>query len=194
MKLEHTFTVAQDADDVFAFFADIPAVASCMPGADAVEGLGEDRYSGRLSVRLGPMTYAFAGEAKVTADARTRTGSIEGTGIDERGRGRATATVTYRLTATDDGTRVEIGSDIALAGLVAQFGRTGIVKDVSDRLIGRFAACVAARLGGEAPGEGPSELRPLPLIASSLRDAAVRRAKGIAGRDGSDDAMEDRGS
>lgn len=190
MKLIHTFDVPNEIETVFEFFADVPAVAACMPGAvldSSVEdssAVEDGRYRGRVTIRLGPMSYAFEGEARVSPDRATYSGTIEGSGTDRRGGSRASTTLSYRLTPTDDGTHVEVESDLQLSGPVAQFGRTGLIKDVSDRLVGQFAACLANRLSGSDEAFKAPDLRPLSLIASTLKDGAMRRVRRPAGESG----------
>ncbi len=67
-------------------------------------------------------------------------------GREIRGQGTARATVTGTLTGQDGGTAVSVRTDLAVTGRSAQFGR-GVPAEVGDRLVGRFAACPAERLG-----------------------------------------------
>ena len=66
---------------------------------------------------------------------------------DARGDGTAAATITTQLEEVPEGTRVRVETDLAISGPAAQFGR-GVMQDVSGRLMGEFASCLAEELGG----------------------------------------------
>lgn len=88
MKIEHEFTVDRPLDEVWEFFQDVPAVADCLPGAELKEDKGDNVYAGLVSVKLGPMTAAFEGEATITPDPEARSATISGKGVDKRGGSR----------------------------------------------------------------------------------------------------------
>jgi hypothetical protein len=83
---------------------------------------------------------------------------ISASGADSRGGGTARATVTATLVAEGDGTRVNVSTNLDITGKAAQFGR-GLIGDVSGRLIGQFADCLAGKLAGgdETPVETPAQ-------------------------------------
>jgi hypothetical protein len=49
---------------------------------------------------------------------------------------------------TDAGTRVRVETDMRVTGPAAQFGR-GVMQDVSAKLMGRFADCLAQEMAAE---------------------------------------------
>jgi carbon monoxide dehydrogenase subunit G len=147
MKIEHEFTVARPIDRVWEFFQDVPSVADCLPGAELQEDKGKNVYAGMVSVKLGPMTAAFEGEATISPDPSTHTATIDGKGVDKRGGSRGQVKVGYALSDADAGsTKVNIDADVMLSGPAAQFGRTGLVNEISKRLIGEFVQCLEGKL------------------------------------------------
>lgn len=186
MKLENSFQVPVPVDEAWALFTDVHRIAPCMPGAEITEDLGEDRYRGQARVRLGPVTLRFAGEAElVEQDEATRTVRLVASGRDQTGRGNARAVVTSRLVADNGVTNVELVTDLQLSGAVAQFGRQGIVTDVSSGLIDQFAICLCQRLEPAAvqPGGQPRATTG-PTAAGSISALGVLRqiVVGIARR------------
>ncbi len=153
MKIENEFTVSRPVATVWEFFQDVPSVAQCLPGAELTEDRGDGTYAGKVSVKLGPMAANFEGEATVMPDAGGRRGSIDGKGADRRGGSRGQVKVEYVLEETDGGTKVRIDADVTLSGAAAQFGRTGLISEMSNRLIGEFVACVEGKLAAETPEE-----------------------------------------
>lgn len=159
MKIQHDFTVERPIAEVWEFFQDVPAVADCLPGAELKEDKGDNVYAGVVSVRLGPMTAAFEGEATITPDPDSHSASIAGKGVDKRGGSRGQVDVSYALAAAEAGTtRVDIDADVTLSGPAAQFGRTGLVNEISKRLINEFVECLEGKLGAGSK-EAAAEVR-----------------------------------
>ena len=145
MELQHSFSVPVGVDRAWAVLVDIEQVAPCMPGAalDTVDG---DEFTGSVKVRLGPIGLTYKGKARfVEKNEAAHRAVIDAQGKDARGNGTASATVTATLHPQDEGTRVEVNTDIAITGKPAQFGR-GVMADVGNKLIGQFADCLAGKL------------------------------------------------
>ena len=66
MLIKSDFEVAQPVDKVWQFFDDIPQVAACLPGAELTDDLGDDKYLGKVAIRMGPVKLQFAGTAQIT--------------------------------------------------------------------------------------------------------------------------------
>ena len=152
MKLEQTFEVQAPLEQVWSALLDLERVAPCLPGA-SITGHDEDgTYRGTFSVKLGPMTAAYNGSIKVEeVDEAAHRATLKAKGTDKRGQGGANATIVNTLSEHDGGTRVEAVTDFTITGRLAQFGRGGIMQDVSNRLLRDFATCLSTRLV-DAPG------------------------------------------
>lgn len=172
MQINQEFEVARPVDTVWEFFQDVPSVAQCMPGAELTEDRGDGTYGGKLSVKLGPMSASFEGEATVAPDHSTHSAHIEGRGADRRGGSRGQVKVDYRLERVAAGTRVAVDADVMLSGAIAQFGRTGLVNEMSKRLIEEFVACLEQKLAAETAEEAAevtaTEVKGISLFLSSL--------------------------
>lgn len=172
MKIAQSFVVARPPDVVWDFFQDVPAVAQCLPGAKLEDRDDDGSFSGSLSVKLGPMTSLFEGKATIAPDPAARAASIEGKGVDKRGGSRGQVRVDYRIAATEQGSEVNVEADIHLSGPAAQFGRTGLINEMSKRLIGEFVDCLEAKLAAvneeEAGAIEVAEVRGIGLFFASL--------------------------
>ncbi|NND01931.1 MAG: SRPBCC family protein [Acidimicrobiia bacterium] len=172
MKITEVIEVNSTPDKVWELFQDVPTLATCLPGAELTEDKGEGKYAGNVSVKLGPMTATFEGEAAVEADVTTKTGSVNGKGVDKRGGSQGQMKMKYDVEATDSGTKVTVDADVMLAGAAAQFGRTGLIQEMSKRLIGEFVECVEAKLAAatveEAAEIQAGEVKGMALLLSSL--------------------------
>ena len=167
MKISQQFVVAGDPETVWDFFQDVPSVAQCLPGAELKDVEPDGSYNGQLSVKLGPMTATFEGTATVAPDPATKTATIEGKGVDKRGGSRGQVKLDYAVIAAGTGSTVDIDADITLSGPAAQFGRTGLINEISKRLIGDFVDCLEAKLGASSE-EAADEIRAQEVKGISL--------------------------
>ena len=185
MKLQEQFTVERDPDAVWALFADVPQLARCLPGAELTEEKPDGSYVGTISAKLGPMTATFEGEAVVVSDPANRTGTVTGKGVDRSGGSMGQVKMSFTVADGDvAGTStVAIDADIILSGTAAQFGRTGLIQEMSRRLIADFAACLEAKIAAETPEEADAveaaTVGGLRLLLSSLWGSFLRRLRGL---------------
>ena len=153
MLIKNDFEVAAPVDKVWRFFEDIPQVAACLPGTELTDNLGDDKYKGRVAVRMGPVRLQFAGEADITErnEAAKRV-VVNAAGAEEKGRGQASMVVTAVLAQAGRGTKVSVTQDLQLSGAAAQDGR-GMVSDVSAVLMRDFSVNLANRIDRAERGE-----------------------------------------
>jgi carbon-monoxide dehydrogenase small subunit len=187
VRLAQSFRLEHPRDSVWRLMSDPEAVARCMPGA-ALDGPPHDgRITGRIEVKLGPVTASFAGEGTVQPFPADFRQVIEGRGGDRKSGSRVSGSVDYRLTAIaepngSEHTRVDVAIGYALTGLLAQFGRSNLARDLAGRMGETFAQNIDAQLRG-APG-APNRQAPiggaslvLQVLAARLR-ALFRRILG----------------
>lgn len=172
MKISQEFVVERPTSEVWEFFQDVPSVAQCLPGASLDSQNEDGSYEGSLAVKLGPMTAAFEGKCVITPDESNMSAKIEGKGVDKQGGSRGQVSVVYDLQEDPAGCKVVIDADVTLSGPAAQFGRTGLINEMSKRLIGDFVDCIEGKLGAQTPEEAESvkasEVRGVSLFFSSL--------------------------
>ena len=150
MRVEQQIKTGRPLNEVWTFLSDVPAVVSCIPGAELGESLGDDRYRGTFHLKVGPLSAKMEGEGKLTRAEATKSGSIEGKGIDRRGGSRVSTVMSYRVTYQPGGAVVDITADLTLAGPLSQIGRTGLIEDVAKRLTEEFAEAFSRRLAAAA--------------------------------------------
>ena len=156
-RFEESFVIIKPPALVWDAFADVPAVAACLPGATVTE-YDAHAVKGQMSVKLGPISAAFAGSAVIERDDAALRGVIRGAGSDRGTSSRTKGEVTYSLEPAGGGqqTRVVLAVEYSLQGALAQFSRSGIAQDLGRRLIADFAANLNSRLMGESPGQQSS--------------------------------------
>ena len=171
MQLEHHFTVPVPADKAWDVLLDVERIAPCMPGA-TVQSFDGETVDGRVKVKVGPIQVTYAGTAKfVQKDAEARRAVIEANAKEARGAGTAAATITTVLIDTGGTTDVTVITDLQITGKPAQFGR-GVMVEVGNKLLGQFADCLAAELGGGRPPGAPVGAAETPAAAGEAAAAA----------------------
>ncbi len=173
MEIKNEFEIPLPPDQAWDVLMDIPRIAPCMPGAELTEQTPDGAYKGKVSVKLGPVALSFAGMANfIEKDFDAKRAVAKAQGADQKGRGGASATVNFNLSPSAAGTKVDIVTEVALTGLVAQYGRgAGVIQGVAAQLVGQFADNLRNSLGptaGEssaaAPADSPEVATPAPQI------------------------------
>ncbi|SAK45697.1 2Fe-2S iron-sulfur cluster binding domain-containing protein [Caballeronia hypogeia] len=167
--IDDSFVVPFALDRVWAFMGDLPSVTSCLPGAELLEHDGES-VKGKIAIKFGPMSANFAGAARLDRDDAAHRAVMRGAGQDNISRSRANGDVTYALSREDGGnsTRVAVTLEYMLQGPLAQFSRSGLVKDFVRRMIADFGARITAQLGGVAAPESNAAAASAKFNAGSL--------------------------
>jgi len=176
--LEQHFEVAHPPDRVFAVLGDIAAVADCLPGVTLLAPPTPERVEGAIRVQIGPVAATFHGAARVERNSAEMSGRIVGMGMDQRSRSATRGEVRYHLVPLSGGkTRVDLSLGYALTGILAQVGRSALVRDLASRLTADFASNLDRLLSGAPPsrsGKEPADLNGLSLLWAAVRTALAR--------------------
>jgi carbon-monoxide dehydrogenase small subunit len=175
-RIEASFELPYGSDAVWAFMGDLPAVAACLPGA-SIESQEGEKVKGRIAIKFGPMAAAFVGAAKLERHDQDQRAVLRGAGQDSLSRSRAQGDIAYQLVALGpQQTRVDVDMLYTLQGPLAQFSRSGLVKDFVRRLVADFGRQVQARMGGasDAVPTAPGAIAPLRSLLALLWDRLRR--------------------
>jgi carbon monoxide dehydrogenase subunit G len=167
MDLNHTFTVNQPIAETWVVLTDLERIAPCLAGAELHEVHG-DVFKGGVKIKVGPIVAQFKGEAQfVELDAVNFRAHLKASGRDIGGKGNASATITAQLTPiTPTSTSVNVVTDLAITGKVAQFGR-GALADISEKLIAQFADNLNALIDREGGAPAPSASAPVTATSAT---------------------------
>lgn len=146
MKIEDSFTVAVPIGEAWAAIIDPDAVGSCIPGCQAIEVLGPDRYRAEVGVVLGPIKAKFNLVVEVSEMvAPERVVSV--TRGEEGTRASVlTANNLLVLRALDERTtEIAYSSEVSLVGRLGKFG-LGLMKKRAKETGEAFAQAFRARL------------------------------------------------
>jgi carbon-monoxide dehydrogenase small subunit len=178
-RIEASFELPFAADAVWAFMGDLPAVAACLPGA-SIESQEGEKVKGRIAIKFGPMAAAFVGAARLERHDQNQRAVLRGAGQDGLSRSRAQGDIAYQLVALGpQRTRVDVDMLYTLQGPLAQFSRSGLVKDFVRRLVADFGRQVEARMGGgAATPQASAAMDPLRSLLALLWDRLRRMFSG----------------
>ncbi|QUN29990.1 2Fe-2S iron-sulfur cluster binding domain-containing protein [Cupriavidus sp. KK10] len=176
-RIEGSFTVPYALDSVWAFMADLPAVAGCLPGAVLTEIAGE-KVKGHIAIKFGPMSARFDGAARLQRDDALKRGVLKGAGQDSLSNSKAAGDVAYQLKALSaHETEVAVDLQYSLQGPLAQFSRSGLVRDFVRRMIADFGKSVARRMDptlSDAERNQPVRLNPVAMFFGVLWERVKR--------------------
>jgi aerobic carbon-monoxide dehydrogenase small subunit len=165
------FSVDHPIDQVWQFFCDTAAVASCLPGASVSGDAAGRSINGTMRLKVGPIKAEFHGIARIDRDPVTYAGVIEGSGRDQRSSSATRGLIRYQLVPQGSGaTKIDIDVGYRLTGPLAQFSRSDLVNEIASRITSSFARNVAARLSGETAGGAPGDFNAGAMFISVLRD------------------------
>jgi carbon monoxide dehydrogenase subunit G len=145
--IRETFRVQASAHVVWSYLTDPRRVVSCLPGAELVEIVDAVTFHGKVRIKVGPVTAAYAGQARFDElHAEERRVRIVAEAREAGGAGAARMTMTSSVLSLDDGaTEVAVESRMDVAGKIVQFGR-GMLESVSRQLFRQFTQCVRGAL------------------------------------------------
>ena len=90
LTINETFRVDAHPDRVWQFLKNPAEVVTCLPGAELTETIDAQTYGGKVKVKVGPITAAYAGKAILTqVDDAARRMQIVGEGKESGGSGSA---------------------------------------------------------------------------------------------------------
>lgn len=182
MEFTNKFHVPLPLDEAWKLMLDVPRILPCLPGARLTEVLGDNKYKGSVSVRLGPIKLAFDGQAElVRTDEDAHIAWLQGSGLDPKGRGAAQSEFSFALTpAPTGGTDVTVTTQLVLSGSVAQYGRgSGMIAEVASQILGQFEQNLGRLLDDEAHPETGTVANSVPIPASPAMGATAPPAVGL---------------
>ncbi len=145
MKFEHSARIPASREKVWAVLMDVPKVATCVPGVEGVQPLGNDIWRGTLKVRVGPIGLALNGDVSITQkDEQAGTASMKADAADRKVGGMVNATMHMKLDPVGDGseTDLKILTDAQVGGRIGEFGQP-IIKKKADQIMQEFARNVS---------------------------------------------------
>ncbi len=143
VNLTGSYTFDAPPERVFDLMTDPEVVAACLPGCEHLEPLGDNRYRAVLSMGIAAITGRYEGTVELQ-DLRRATSYrlvVEGKGKPGFVKGGGE----IRLSATENGTKVDISGKAQIGGAIARVGQR-LVGGASQMMTDKFFACLKNRL------------------------------------------------
>ena len=152
VKAEKQLKLNQNPDMVWKMMIDPSFMVKTVPGAELTELLDDRNFNGKISLKIGPVTAKFNGEAEFTKLAEEDYElTLEGKGLDTSGKGGANMTMNIKLAPIDDGgTEMKSSMSLSITGRLAQFGGRMIVA-VNNKMFDQWAKSFTDLLNEQLP-------------------------------------------
>src|SRR6478735_1338255 len=124
MDISGTYTFTAPPARVWQLLMDPTVIAACIPGCEALEPDGEDRYRARLKVALAAITGTYDGTVQISEKIEPQS---------------------YRLTVEGQGKPGFAKGSVLTGGAIARLGQR-LIGSVSKMMQDRFFACLQTRL------------------------------------------------
>lgn len=186
VKAEKNIKLNQDRDMIWKCMIDPSFMVKSVPGAELTEQLDERNFKGKISIKIGPVTAKFNGEAEFTkleeADYEL---TMEGKGLDTSGKGGANMTMNIKLSTLEEGgTEMQSSMSLSITGRLAQFGARMIVA-VNNKMFDQWATSFTELLNEQTSSKDSEEksnnqpdngnvAEPTPVKALPLAWAAIK--------------------
>lgn len=168
MNFEGSILLDSSPDTVWKLLDDPGAVSRCIPGLDGFEIVDDDTFSARVSQTVGPVTAIFA--MKVSVVEREPGKAIRFRALGRTTRGAVShlrANGSVQLDAEADGTRVTLGADAALSGILGTVGEKVLVKQ-GEKITAQFGEALQRELGKERDdGTVPGRDEPVAQVTAA---------------------------
>jgi carbon monoxide dehydrogenase subunit G len=151
-------------DQVWVALNDPAILQAAIPGCEAVERTGDDSFSARVALKLGPMAARFTGKVNLTNIVAPESYTITGEG---QGGAMGFAKGAANVTLTPDGpdwTVLRYSVNAQVGGKMAQLGARLIdstAKSMADQFFDRFAAQLTPAAPPPAAEAPPPPAKPL---------------------------------
>ena len=142
MDLAASYTFAAPPDAVWKLLIDPDVVASCLPGCDGLERIGEDRYRATLTLAVAAVSGSYTGTVAMLDKLPPHSYRlvVEGSGKP----GFVSGEAIVELTADGHTTIVNVKGQGQVGGLMARVGQR-LLGSVSKMMMDRFFACLQGK-------------------------------------------------
>ena len=186
VKAEKNLKLNQGPDMIWKCMIDPSFMVKSVPGAELTEQLDERNFKGKISIKIGPVTAKFNGEAEFTKlEESDYELTMEGKGLDTSGKGGANMTMNIKLSTLEEGgTEMQSSMSLSITGRLAQFGARMIVA-VNNKMFDQWATSFTELLNEQTSSKDSEEksnnqpdngnvAEPTPVKALPLAWAAIK--------------------
>ncbi len=170
--IEKKFVVNQTIEKTWELLTDPAKIVSCVPGAQLTETIDQNNYKGIVAMKFGPVAVKYNGQ--VTFEKRDDANhelTLNGKGMDDKGKGSADMLLTAKLFQQEMQTEVKYSMEVSISGMLAQFGAR-LITDVSNQVADQFSNNFKNKAEGiesSAAGEDAGSLNAISMAGNILK-------------------------
>ena len=143
MDLSASYTFPSSAATVWNLLIDPEVVASCLPGCDRLEPLGDDRYRAELTLAVAAVSGQYTGTVAILDKRPPHSYRLVVEGAGKAGFAKGEATV--ELIEESETTTVTVTGQSQVGGLIARVGQR-LLGAASKMMMDRFFACLKQKV------------------------------------------------
>lgn len=146
MQFHQTCRVPLPREKAYNFLLDVPQVASCLPGVEKVEPIGDDTYQGTVKVGVGFIKVALTGNMKIIEkDPANFRAVMAGEGADKKIGGAVNVKMSMQLNEiSENESELVIDTDAQVMGRLGEFGQS-VMRKKADSMMAEFAKNLAKK-------------------------------------------------
>jgi len=136
MEISGEYIIVADRELVWELLNDPEILQQCIPGCEEVVVTGEDEFSAKVVLKIGPVKAKFSGSVVLSDKVHPESYRISGEGKGGIA-GFAKGGANVRLAQVEEGTQLNYDVDAQVGGKIAQLGSRLIVS-TSKKLASKF--------------------------------------------------------
>jgi hypothetical protein len=143
MDLTGSYRFDASPERLWTLLMDPAVIASCIPGCQALEADGDDRYRARLNVALSAVTGSYDGTVVISDKIPYSSYRLIVDGQGKTGFVKGDAAIALRADAA--ATVLEVKGTVQAGGAIARVGQR-LIASVAKMMQDRFFACLQEKL------------------------------------------------
>ena len=143
MDLNGTYTFDAPPARVWDLLLDPAVISGCIPGCQAMEPDGEDRYKVKLTVAIAAITGAYEGTVVISDKVAPSSYRLTVEGQGKPGFAKGNSSIALR--AEGEKTIVDVTGTVQTGGPIARVGQR-LIGGVSKMMLDRFFACLQGKV------------------------------------------------
>ncbi len=147
MDIAGTFTFDAPPERVWALLMDPAVISSCIPGCEAFEPDGENRYRVKLQVAMAAITGSYDGVVTLADQVSPTSYRLVAEGKGRPGYLNGSSAITLRADGAT--TIVDVAGTVETGGPIARLGQR-LIGGVAKMMLDRFFGCLQSKLATHA--------------------------------------------
>ena len=143
MDITGSYTFNAPPDRVWTLLMDPAVIASCIPGCEKLEPVGEDSFRASLTIALAAITGSYEGTVQITDKVPHESYRLTVQGQGKPGFVKGNAAIALRPDGAT--TMVDVKGTVETGGPIARLGQR-LIGNVSKMMQDRFFSCLQGKI------------------------------------------------